>query len=704
MTRLRMRARAVAVLLSALLVVIGIPASPAYAAEQYVGGASEYPMYVLNDHTPIAIRFSAETTPTGLEPLTQYYVKARFTVGTSPSSATNRGFTWNPTSKLWVSQNDDWTSFPTITTDAEGRITVTADAWVYAKFGDELNSGDYYLMVSLSKTGAASTYNPASPPLITVLDAASEGSWIHNGATLPTNEDTRLAVRGPDPVSDQKTSTSPIYSLWRTERNLVDDDGDGAIDGAAEDWGILDPVNFGANDFRTGVPAETTATVFIKRSLKYGGPIVTAPADCDMALGADDEVPPSAVSDLAAATSSDRVDLSWDAATDDGGSGLAGYRVYRWDTIDPTVAPPFTPAASLVATTAPGVTTFVDTDVVRGSSSSYYERAVDADTNAGPRSNTVDAAVVGANELSRDSGDDRYATALDISQKTFADGSAQTVVLATGAAFPDALAASGLAGAYGSPLLLVGSVVTDDLMSELDRLGATTVVLVGGEMAISADVADALDVDHDIDRVSGMDRYETAAAVAREIVDLGGVSTAAYFVRGDDFADALSVSPFAYATKTPVLLVSTAGVPSATSGAIDELGITTGMIAGGISAVSEDAAADLEALLGSLPVRWSGADRYETAAAVAQAHVNNMVASYAYVGIATGRNFADALGGGAAAGANGGVLLLTQPDSLSAPTQAILETNELLIDEVHVFGGEVAVADIVYQQIDAILQ
>ncbi|MDZ4167595.1 MAG: cell wall-binding repeat-containing protein, partial [Coriobacteriia bacterium] len=284
--------------------------------------------------------------------------------------------------------------------------------------------------------------------------------------------------------------------------------------------------------------------------------------------------------------------------------------------------------------------------------------------------------------MARDWGTDRYATALAISRIAFADDSVETVVIATGAAFPDALAASGLAGVHGSPLLLVGAAVTADLIDELDRLGTTSVVLIGGEKAISADVFDALHAAYDVRRVSGADRYETAAAVAREIADLGGVSDAAYFVRGDESADALSVSPFAYRTTTPVLLIATGGVPTATGGVIDELGIAAGWIIGGPTAVNQTAAAELEKLLGVAPVRLNGIDRYATAAAVAQMHVDLGLAGYGLVGIATGTDFADALGGGAAVGTSGGVLLLTRADALPSATRAALEGNLEAIDGV----------------------
>jgi putative cell wall-binding protein len=706
MRRLRAKGKAVAVLLAALMVMGLLPVAPAYAAEQYEGGAGELPLYMMNDHTPIGVRFSAETTPTGLLPDQEYYVKVRFTVGTSPSSATNRGYTWNPDTGRWVQEREEWTEFPTVWTNSEGQLLTpdgkTGLQWVYAKFGDEKVSGPRYVLVSLSATGAASTYNPSNPPVINVLDAATEGSWVHNGIDMAdigaAIDGTRAAVRGADSTGDGSKDTSPIYSLWQTEANVVDDDGDGDVDEADEDWGLSGTMG----DFRMAVPVETTATVSTNRVLRFDD-FLTAPADCSLAVGAADAVPPSSVPGLEAIGGVAQVELNWDAAMDTGGSGLGGYRIYRWETVDPEVSPPFTPPALLIGTTAAGTTTYVDPNVENGVSYSYLVRAEDDDTNIGPRSATAEATPGAANDLLRDSGGDRYATAIAISEATFKDDSVETVVIATGLAFPDALAASGLAGVHGSPLLLVGSSVTSALTDEIDRLGATSVVVVGGESAVSADVYDALDADYDVKRVFGADRYETAAEVAREIAALGGSDTGAYFVRGDSFADALSVSPFAYSLKRPVLLVRTDGVPAATEDVIDELAMTQGWIAGGLSAVDADTAADLETLLGSAPVRWDGLNRYETAAAVAEAHVALALADFGYIGIATGLNFADALGGGAAAGMNGGVLLLTQTDALPAATSEILDANVLIIDEVHVFGGDAAVTQGVYDEIDSIL-
>ena len=684
--------------LAAMMLLGGVAVVPASAAESYNLAYVEAPAYVMNDHTPFGVRFSADAS-SGLTPDTTYYVKVRFSPKTTPQNVNNRGFTFNENTGAWAQERGEWEDNPTVTTGADGSIPNT---WLYGKFGDETKSGDYYLIISLSEFGSDSTYNSAEPPKVTVLDAATGGSWIHNGATVAGSkiDGGRLAVRSSDSVDDQDESTSILYSLWEMEANNIDDDANGLVDDANENQG---PVAALSGDYRSSVPSDTVVDIYLRRGQTATiNDFTTGPVDCDIAVGAADITPPTAATDVTATPTPDGVDISWTAATDAGGSDLAGYNVYRWPTAI-SVSPGYTTNPAVLIGTTAG-TTFTDTMTDAGVEYAYRIRAVDGDTNVGPRSNTATTIALGRNDVARDFGDSRYETALEISRSTFATGSVEsTVVVATGEDFADALAGSSLAGVHGSPLLLVHSTALGDLMAEIDRLGATDVVLIGGTGVIPQSVEDDLDAQYNVKRVFGANRYETAAAVAREVAAFGGDTSNAYFVRGDDFADAIAVSPFAYGLKRPVLLVQTTAVPAATAAVIDELGVSAGMIAGGVGAVSADTGADLETLLGAPLVRWAGANRFETAALAAQWHVARSLASYNYIGIATGYNFPDALGGGASAGAGGGVLLLTRVDALVPETQAILQTNKALIDEVHVFGGIGAVNATVYDLIADIL-
>lgn len=699
MPRSRTARRLTAVVVAAMVLLGGIAVVPASAAEPFNTSYVEAPAFVMNDHTPFGVRFSSDGS-SGLTPNTTYYVKVRFSPRTTPQNVNNRGFTFNEETASWAQERGDWEDNPTVTTGADGSI---ANTWLYGKFGDETKAGDYYLIISLSQFGADSTYNSSAPPKVTVLDAETGGSWIHNGTTVTGSkiDGGRFAVRSSDSTDDQDESTSTLYSLWEMEINGIDDDSNGLVDDANEDQG---PTGVRSGDYRSSVPSDTVVDIYLRRGQTTTiNDFRTGPVDCDIAVGAPDTTPPTAATDVTATPTPDGVVLSWDAATDAGGSDLAGYNIYRWP-VAIVDSPGYTTNPAVMIGTTTG-TTFTDTTTIAGMEYAYRVRAVDGDTNVGPRSNTATAIALGRSEIARDFGDDRYSTAFAVSKAAFPPGSVETtVVVATGTDFADALSGSSLAGVHGSPLLLAHESVLDELKAEIKRLGATDVVLIGGTSVISRGIEDELEASYNVKRVFGANRFETAAEVAREVAAFGGNTTDAYFVRGDDFADAISVSPFAYSTQTPVLLVQTTGVPSWTEAVIDELGVNSGMVAGGVGAVDANAEADLETLLGAQVVRWQGANRFETAALAAQWHVGQGLASFAYTGIATGNNFPDALGGGAAAGVHGGVLLLTRTEALVPETRAILEDNVALIDEVHVFGGVGAVNATVYSAIQSILQ
>lgn len=310
--------------------------------------------------------------------------------------------------------------------------------------------------------------------------------------------------------------------------------------------------------------------------------------------------------------------------------------------------------------------------------------------------------------LERLAGSTRYGTAIAACRGVF--DAAGTVVLATGAGYADALAASGLAGAYDAPLLLTARTgLPREVRDEIVRLGARRVIIVGGDAAIG----EAVETDLaqlpklKVERIAGADRYATAAEVARRIAKetKRSFSGRAFVVRGDRFADALALSPLAYATSSPILLTRAETLAEPTRGAIAGLGITRIVIAGGFGAVSERVEAELASIKGvTTPERVAGADRYATAAAIASYGVAQGWVSRKVVAFATGGEYADGLCGGATAGAAGGVLLLTANATLPPASCAWIAENRNEVDEVDVLGGERAVRRSALTALEAALE
>ena len=299
-------------------------------------------------------------------------------------------------------------------------------------------------------------------------------------------------------------------------------------------------------------------------------------------------------------------------------------------------------------------------------------------------------------------GETRIGTAIEASKLAFADDSVETVVIATAYNWPDALGGAALAGAVGGPILLTAAGdLPADVAAEIDRLGATEAIILGGEAAVDAAVLDELEGLlglGNVDRIGGDDRYETARMIAAAVVAELGVAYdgTAFAATGANFPDALGASPLAAANGWPIYLVNPAlGADATLIAAMQADGVADLLVLGGEAVVSADAESGLAAGVPCTTDRLAGDNRYETACDVATYGITDGGLSWNRLAIATGTDFPDALAGGVMQGRAGSVLLLTPGTSLDAGVAAILTANASVIDEVRFLGGTAAVTDVV---------
>lgn len=288
----------------------------------------------------------------------------------------------------------------------------------------------------------------------------------------------------------------------------------------------------------------------------------------------------------------------------------------------------------------------------------------------------------GAGEtLDRISGANRWATAVEISQEGW--DSANVVVLANGRNYPDALAGVSLAYGLDAPVLLTEA---DSLVAatkaEIIRLGAAKVILLGGTGVISADVADELeDMGLVVERLSGTDRFETAAKIAMEVAP-AGVDTVV-LASGRGFADALAAASYAAVNGYPILLTEKNSLPAATKKAVEDLGATNVIVVGGTGVIAASAVADLPGV-----VRVSGSNREATSVALAEHFAPQTNMFY----LATGDGFADAITGAVLAAKNGTGILLVR-SNFSSVTGDFFDNAEVV--NAVVFGGTGVVSETV---------
>ena len=298
---------------------------------------------------------------------------------------------------------------------------------------------------------------------------------------------------------------------------------------------------------------------------------------------------------------------------------------------------------------------------------------------------------------SRVAGPDRYATAAAQATLAYPDG-ADVVLLASGQAFPDGLATAALAGELDAPVLLATrSAMPEVTRRALAELDPGRVVVVGGPGAIAEAVVQDLDGSFTVDRIGGEDRFDTAAALARElgadqIGALGGRRTA-FVASGVTYPDALAAGPIAFAQRHPILLTGPRALPETTEAALRDLGIERVVILGDTPAVSEAVEARLEQVVGNPPLRLGGPDRYATAARVADASSSLFGLDSRAVLLTRGDLFPDAIAAGPHAAQLDATVLLARPGALPATTAEQLQARAGIVDIVRSLGSPVALSD-----------
>lgn len=281
-------------------------------------------------------------------------------------------------------------------------------------------------------------------------------------------------------------------------------------------------------------------------------------------------------------------------------------------------------------------------------------------------------------------GNDRFATAAAIAREAFPSGADVVYLARGGEPLVDALAGGALTD---GPVLLVppgGGGVPAAVRSVVSDLDPDRVVALGGPGAVSTAMLRGVAAGRDTDRVSGPDRYATAAAIARTAFPSG--ADVVYLARGRaPLVDALAGGGL---SDGPVLLVppGDGAAPTVVRSAVASLGPSHVVALGGTGAVSD---AMLRALAdGRATARIAGPDRYSTAAAIAReafptgAHV---------VYLARGRApLVDALAGGAL---TDGPVLLVPPGNGPAPAVVRTTAEGLGASRVVALGGAGAISD-----------
>ena len=275
--------------------------------------------------------------------------------------------------------------------------------------------------------------------------------------------------------------------------------------------------------------------------------------------------------------------------------------------------------------------------------------------------------------LVRLGGENRYETAVKVSQAgwTLSDN----VVLARGDDFADALTSAPFARQLNAPILLTQTNFLDtNVEEELKRLKTKKVYVIGGIGAISTSVESAVKaMGITVERISGSDRYATSLAIANKLTNKSQV----FLATGTSYADALSISSYAAAVGSPILLTSKNQMTSGATKFIKDNNSKVYVI-GGTGVISETV---VKGLTGA--ERISGADRYATNIAVLNKFAAGLDFSNIY--LAAGSNYPDALCTSALAGKEKAPILLVNNNDINVQKTYI---KTIKATKVIIVGGE----------------
>ena len=192
-------------------------------------------------------------------------------------------------------------------------------------------------------------------------------------------------------------------------------------------------------------------------------------------------------------------------------------------------------------------------------------------------------------------------------------------------------------------------------------------VVVGG--AAPGVYADTTTKKIEVERIGGADRTETSLKVLEK---LGGVKKT-YLVNGYQFSDALSIAPVAAANNEGIVLATRGSVEAG----LTKQGINEVTLVGGENSIGSG----VEKSLGSKfkTKRIAGTDRYKTSEMIVESTGKKEV------GVATGKDFPDALASGAFLAKKNLPLLL-----VNGKTQTSLPQG---LKGLYTFGGKSSVAN-----------
>ncbi len=325
------------------------------------------------------------------------------------------------------------------------------------------------------------------------------------------------------------------------------------------------------------------------------------------------------------------------------------------------------------------------------------------DLQSGKLATDIKASMQSSENVKRLDGANRFAVSANVSKEMESLGaSSNTILIARGDLYTDALSGGPLAGKSSSPILLTTTPsLPTEIKGEIIRRQPSKAIILGGTGSVSTIVENQLKNlgVTTVERIAGPNRFAVSASIAEKVI-AGNTSDTAVIASGLTFPDALSVSGVAGKNRMPILLVHKDRVPDEIRSFINNHPeIKKYVIVGGPGTVS-DTVKNTLSQSGKSVTRLGGANRYQVGINIA----NYFNLDPATTIFARSDNFADALSGGPLSTTIGGPILLTPGSRLDGSVEVYLKAHQTELDNAYILGGTYSVSPQVEYKIGTYVQ
>jgi len=266
-------------------------------------------------------------------------------------------------------------------------------------------------------------------------------------------------------------------------------------------------------------------------------------------------------------------------------------------------------------------------------------------------------------------GENRFDTSKKISENW---KSSDSVVLVNAYSIVDAMTATPFAYFKDAPILLTEKDKLNDISkSEIKRLKAKKIYIIGGGNSISSELENELkNLNIDIERISGEDRFETSLNIGEKLGNVNEIMV----VNGESgLADSVSIGSVSSIKKAPIFLANNKGDIPGLDEFLKAQNISKSYVIGGENSIPKE----IEKYLIN-PERISGKDRNETNSKIIEGFFKEKILNNGYVvknGIKSDSELIDALSAGVLAAKNKSPIIMVE-DKLSKSQKEIFAKKD----------------------------